>query len=727
MEWLQLKTIKPKHSILADNLFITKNNEICFEINVKSVTFRFEIVIINRKSKEKMYLDFNKRDDSILIPISQFTGKMLKTSRWDMYLEHVHDNSKVISRIEQHVESSTERISGKVSIDNDLFVVPYMTKDHKFAIYICSNEQYLKEKYPGYAFLRKMNMDHKSGQLSFKTIIQMDGLKDFKVTNILLRLRHDHTQQFVINEVEVKDKSVNKKEITCSVNLNNLHFQQFYWDVFVAIQVENGEQRVIRIVNDSYLISKKLKHRMLKYTIHTDDNYQIYPYITMHGGFSITYRQKGEYEALKYKVNEYVAFFLYRILFWYFSFNPIWLIHEKYSETAQDNGFYFFKDCYENHYSQKIYYVIKKDSQDAKNLVKYKKRVVYFMSIKHLLLLIASKLIISSETKGHGYAWRVSRGVIRDYVVAKKFVFLQHGILGLKKVENTFKVNSANSADLFIVSSDFEKEIVEDHFDYHPKNIAVTGLARWDVLEDKSKVSSKDMKEILLMPTWRNWLEEVEDEKFMESDYYQSYSALLQSKKLNNLLKENNVRLNFYIHPKFMPYVPHFHTNRSNVRIIQFGDEKVNDLIMRSSLLITDYSSVAWEMHYLKKPVLFFQFDLAKYNEYQGAYLDLENDLFGEATYEATTLVDKIEEYIHTNFKEKPIFTLKRDQYFKYNDKQNSSRIFREIKLKEKDLVKRGNLLSVIRKSDLIQSTWFRYKKIRFVRNLGSKILSMLK
>jgi hypothetical protein len=89
--------------------------------------------------------------------------------------------------------------------------------------------------------------------------------------------------------------------------------------------------------------------------------------------------------------------------------------------------------------------------------------------------------------------------------------------------------------------------------------------------------------------------------------------------------------------------------------------------------------------------------------------------------------VDKIEEYIHTNFKEKPIFALKRNQYFKYNDKQNSSRIFNEIKLKEKDLVKRGDLLSVIRKSDLIQSTWFRYKKIRFVRNLGSKILAMLK
>lgn len=59
----------------------------------------------------------------------------------------------------------------------------------------------------------------------------------------------------------------------------------------------------------------------------------------------------------------------------------------------------------------------------------------------------------------------------------------------------------------------------------------------------------------------------------------------------------------------------------------------------------TDYSSVSWDVYYLGKPILFYQFDLDKYNETNGSYIDMEKDLFGERCLTREELLPKIHEY----------------------------------------------------------------------------------
>ena len=41
-------------------------------------------------------------------------------------------------------------------------------------------------------------------------------------------------------------------------------------------------------------------------------------------------------------------------------------------------------------------------------------------------------------------------------------------------------------------------------------------------------------------------------------------------------------------------------------------------------MLITDYSSVSWDIYYMEKPILFYQFDLEQYNETNGSYIDMD-------------------------------------------------------------------------------------------------------
>ena len=55
-----------------------------------------------------------------------------------------------------------------------------------------------------------------------------------------------------------------------------------------------------------------------------------------------------------------------------------------------------------------------------------------------------------------------------------------------------------------------------------------------------------------------------------------------------------------------------------HIRLIPFGTMPLNQLLMSCHMLITDYSSVCWDMLYQNKPTLFYQFDLDQYNEAHG-------------------------------------------------------------------------------------------------------------
>ena len=140
--------------------------------------------------------------------------------------------------------------------------------------------------------------------------------------------------------------------------------------------------------------------------------------------------------------------------------------------------------------------------------------------------------------------------------------------------------------------------------------------------------------------------------------YYKNYMKLLQSQKLARILKENDVKLIFYIHPKFKDYLSEFNVSGDNIELIPFGTEPLNEIMKKCSMLITDYSSVCWDVCYLDKPVLFYQFDYDMYMQAHGSYLDMEHELFGERYTEYEKLIDGIEEYIHNGFKEKEEYTL---------------------------------------------------------------------
>ncbi|MDQ0206805.1 CDP-glycerol glycerophosphotransferase family protein [Alkalicoccobacillus murimartini] len=722
-----------KGELTAEHLTVQGHN-MMFEIPAsKHANYENWSFFLKRKnSEERLYLNTHittyANKIQLSIDIEQFQLISSKSTAWGLFAENKHDDYMEVRKVGQYhssLPSIKNRYIGFFEMGDGLCAVPTITKSSSYSLYFMTVDQFYKLTSPAEVSIKSLTM--KSGVMKLRLLVGLANQTPFEFNGLKLIQRKGTAQQIELPIERLRTFKNGRKEITSTIDLAQLEFEPFYWDFFASITMSTNEHRQIRIYSDNYLVIKKLRHFMFKYTMLDHNQYLTYPYLTVNGGLSITHRKKGEDEDRKNKVIEYAAYIYYHMIYKYITKEPIWLIHEKYSETAQDNSYYFFKYCYDQHKEKKVYYVIKKGTKDEFNLKGYEDRVVYFMSFKHLVRLLSAKMIISSEAKGHGYAWRVSQGVIKDYVNAKKYVFLQHGVLGLKKVDNTFDYNTQNSAELFVASSDYEKRIIKKYFGYKDNRIIVTGLPRWDVLQDRSNQMDINSKEILLMPTWRNWLEEVEEAEFIQSDYFHAYNNLLHSDALHEVLRENSLILNFYVHPKFMPYVSSFTKANNNINIIQFGEVKVNDLLMRSSLLITDYSSVSWEMHYQKKPVLFYHFDVDQYNKFQGSYMDLKKELFGEAVYDSQLLIKSIGDLARAGFVEQDKYARKRSEFFKYVDSKNSERIYHEVVLKEKEISTKLNIFRSIRQSDLMKVLWRRYKNIYIIQRFGKKILSVLR
>ena len=396
--------------------------------------------------------------------------------------------------------------------------------------------------------------------------------------------------------------------------------------------------------------------------------------------FILRSRPVKPYDSRSFRIKELAAFGLGKLLKPFWKKRHIWLVYEKYCVSAQDNGFYFFQYCMK-HLSPKekknIFFVLDKSSPQWKDTRRYHSNVIPFLSFRHLLYLLTASLYIASDSRVHAFAWKPMPNLISREINRHDIYFLQHGVLALKRVENLFGVNGSSSMTYFTASSEAEKSIIEEDFGYKPEQIPVTGLSRWDVLRDKSDSAHPS---ILVMPTWRSWLEDQSDEFFRQSSYYREYASLLNDQKLREFLHRTHTELIFYIHPKLREYISAFHAEDPLIKLIPFGSTPLNQLIMKSSMLITDYSSVSWDFYYLGKPILFYQFDLEKYNETNGSYIDMEKDLFGDRCVTREDLLPKISEYYENGFKEKPEYAEMRKKYFAYHDHNNRRRTYKFIK-----------------------------------------------
>lgn len=368
---------------------------------------------------------------------------------------------------------------------------------------------------------------------------------------------------------------------------------------------------------------------------------------------------------------------------------PVWLFFDR-MDKADDNGeALFLYTAKKLEQDLDCYFVIGKDAPDYAR-VKACGQVVEALSKEHCLLHLLADYILTSQLNGYvENPFREYEEYVRDLYHQPKVIFLQHGVT---KDDQTRWLNQLNqNLYAIVVSGEAEKNsFLQKPYFYHENQIWMTGMPRYDLLEGKGQ------KYLLFMPTWRKQVMEqrydreagvwrwVLKENFYESDYYKVYHDILNSPGLRHLCRLMGYRVIFMPHPIMQPYREEF---GPHPWVRQYAyDVRWRELFGRSSLMVTDYSSVAFDFAYMEKPVLYFQFDKETFfqgHSYREGYFQYETMGFGEVVTGPKELVRRLFCYMVRGCRMPKRYRERVRRFFTYHDRENCRRIVERIREEE--------------------------------------------
>ena len=188
-------------------------------------------------------------------------------------------------------------------------------------------------------------------------------------------------------------------------------------------------------------------------------------------------------------------------------------------------------------------------------------------------------------------------------------------------------------------------------------------------------------RQILVMPTWRYYARELDDAGFKESEYYKSFNGLISDKRLHKLLEENDYELVFYLHYELQKFTHLFCGNNDRVHVKGMKDADVQRLLMESSLLVTDYSSVFFDFAYMKKPLAYWQFDSERFfaEQYGKGYFRFDEDGFGPLCAEKEQIIDFIEAELKNGMQVEAKYAERAEQNFVEFSTDHCRKTYEEI------------------------------------------------
>ncbi|EAH8912680.1 glycosyltransferase [Campylobacter coli] len=351
--------------------------------------------------------------------------------------------------------------------------------------------------------------------------------------------------------------------------------------------------------------------------------------------------------------------------------SDIWLLMDKDYE-ADDNAEHLYRYIMQNHPKQKIAFALRKESSDWERLEKEGFNLIEFGSFEFERIIKKASKVISSHCDEYLTKYITNRS---------QFVFIQHGVIlnDLSRWLNFKKIN------LFITSTQAEYDSIANDYNcykFGKKEVVLTGLARHDAL---LKNNRSNVKQILIMPTWRkNIVNSVVANSgkrklnldFKQTMYFKKYNSLINNNLLKKVCQEYGYTIVFNPHPNIMPYLKEF--NFPSYIKIANQNESLQKLFCNSSLMITDYSSVAFEMAYLEKPVIYYQFDKEEFfiSQWQKGYFDYKKDGFGPVVENEENLLKELESLLQNDCKPFGVYKDNIDSTFVFKDGRCCERIY---------------------------------------------------
>lgn len=354
----------------------------------------------------------------------------------------------------------------------------------------------------------------------------------------------------------------------------------------------------------------------------------------------------------------------------------MWLISED-GDGANDNGFKFYTYTRRIHPDIDAYYAIKETSPYFSRVQKIGHEVEW-ASFKHWMLYLTADVIITTQI-GASPCRHITLFLEVIGFLKSIRVFLDHGInlncLDALRYEN-------NKFSLFTCCAKPDWDYVVSEYGFPDGSVVYTGYARFD---DWHHIQpDKDM--VVIMPTWRYWFkwgfaDEEGRKGFQDTQYFKMYSDLINNPKLIAYAEANHLKILFYPHRAMDKFVPYFHSSSTCVSVLGRFDADIQELLKTASLMVTDYSSVCGDFAYMRKPVVYFQFDEEKYRKIYGEsdWFSYRNNGFGPVCETVEDVVAYIIQSHTRGFKTEDVYLERDREMFPLYDEHNCDRIYDAI------------------------------------------------
>ncbi|WP_431804136.1 CDP-glycerol glycerophosphotransferase family protein [Halobacillus andaensis] len=677
------KRLKPS---VAD-IKLHKNQQMSLYIPISKEDDRINrLILINRQSSEEINLPLTEKDVNenlrllyARLDYGKWKTKLLNGEIWDLYLQNGEGNHRL-----RTTKNAIELMRIKEEESGKTFH-PYITKK--------GNVSFRFSEIDFFAGITNVQLSDQ-GKLRVEGLLEEVNLRNVSDANLLLKdaLNVESRHPLQIEE----QPSEGFHFFTTEVDLPETVTEELpnYLISSIELETDDGNQTMWRESPRLKYYSKDSLEEIfvtsfedinVKFKISTS---KIANYLTIHmleDNIVKEFTNKLEKEIVKARRGKRALKF-YKKVFQLVSYLPskhnLVVFESFHGKQYSDSPRALYEYMKENTPSYTLIW-----SADRRHYEEFVERglpVVRRFSLKWLLVMTRAKYWVTNTRLPN---W-LPKPKDTEYVQTWHGTPLKRLAADMDEVHmpgtNTLKYKSnfikeANKWDYLVAPNQYSSEIFKSAFLFG-KNMIESGYPRNDYLiqennqETIDQIKEKlelplDKKVVLYAPTWR-------DNQFYQRGKYK-FDLSLDLQKMRDELGDEYVivlRMHYLIAENFdLGPFEGFAFDYSK-------HEDIRDLYLISDLLITDYSSVFFDYANLRRPIIFYVYDIDEYRDsLRGFYLDLEKEAPGPLAKTTEEVIDSIKEFERSGFELSGSFEQFYERFCAWETGESSKRVVETV------------------------------------------------